>query len=353
MRAIPAVISDAENLRESVAPRLLTGGGVVYGVVHNELYFLPSFFEHYRALGVSLFLILDDRSNDGTSEFLAKQPDCVVLSSAYRYGDRIEGERVAHLWKNAIPLLLLQGRWAICADADEFLFIPQGFPDIAAFTAALDARGASAVIGSMVDFYPATVGELSQAASPPDRAALFSAFPYFDVGPYFRWRDEGGRPVVLDGGVRERLLRKFSIHKRRFDKKGLHLLARRLRGLFRAERNFAWVTKMPLVRWDAEKRYLNAHTLNQEPDRSLSLAIAHFKFTGFLDRKIATATASRAHAGGSRAYFAYAELLSAMRAGDGSFLCERSRRFDGPESLVRAGLLSAAFSSDSSAAWSS
>jgi hypothetical protein len=312
---------------------------VLYGVAHNELYFLPAFFEHYRALGIELFLMLDDHSTDGTSEFLREQPDCIVLTSSLRYGDSIGGQRVAHLWKNAIPQLLLQDRWAIVADADEFLFIPQAFPSFTELTSALDARGITAVIASMVDFYPATVGELSAPGRPADCRALFSAYPYFDAGPYFRWRDERARPLVLRGGVRERLLQKFNVRNRRFDGRRPRRWVRRVKGWLGLGRNFVWVTKVPLVRWSSERRYLNSHTLNQGPDRSIALAIAHFKFTSYLDHKIATAIASRAHAGRSRAYFAYAELLSAMRAGDGSFLWEGSRRFEGPESLAAAQLL--------------
>ena len=39
-------------------------------VIHNGRRFLPSFLKHYRSLGVTRFLCVDDASTDGTKEYL-------------------------------------------------------------------------------------------------------------------------------------------------------------------------------------------------------------------------------------------------------------------------------------------
>ena len=39
-------------------------------VLKDEMYFLPEFLAHYRALGVEHFVFLDDASTDGTTVFL-------------------------------------------------------------------------------------------------------------------------------------------------------------------------------------------------------------------------------------------------------------------------------------------
>ena len=322
-------------VRGALVPDCIT----VYSVVRNEMYFLPAFLEHYRHFGITQFLFLDDRSDDGTFEYLCSQPDCVVAGSALRYGEWINGRRAGHVWKSSIPHKYLLGSWAICADADEFLFIPPKFSTFNEFTALLDMRGISAVAATMVDFYPATLNELETNPPPVNKMELFSGYPWFDAGPYFKWSLFSKKPIVLDGGVRERLWQKHGISKRRYFKSGLKLAVHRVKCFFFGDRNINSIGKVPLVKWSADKFYLHSHTLNQQPDRSIVLPIAHFKFTSYLAKKIEMAIASRAHSGGSRAYFAYADLLAAMRAGDRSFLGPKSVKFTGVEDFAANGLM--------------
>ena len=310
-----------------------------YCVVHNEMFFLPAFLEHYRALGVEQFLFVDDRSTDGTLQFLTAQRDCVVLQSDLRFGEKINGQRAGPMWRNEIPHRYFIGKWAVCVDADEFLFIPPQFATFDELAAVLDKRSISAVAAAMVDFYPATLNELETNPPPVNKMELFSGYPWFDAGPYFKWSLFSKRPIVLDGGVRERLWLKHGISKRGYFKSGLKLAAHRLKRLVVGDRNINSIGKVPLVKWSADKFYLHSHTLNKQPDRSVVLPIAHFKFTSYLAKKIEMAIASRAHAGGSRAYFAYADLLAAMRAGDRSFLGPKSVKFTGVEDFAANGLL--------------
>src|SRR5690606_19203103 len=58
-------------------------------IARNESFFLDAFLAHYRALGVERFIVLDDRSTDGSLEFLAAEPDVMIVGSDLRYGEDI------------------------------------------------------------------------------------------------------------------------------------------------------------------------------------------------------------------------------------------------------------------------
>lgn len=312
----------------------------VYAVVRNEMFFLPSFFEHYRNMGIRQFIMLDDRSDDGSLDFLRSQPDCVILASPLRYGDKIGGRRAAHLWKNWIPQRFFPGKWAICADADEFIFFPPQFSGVDQFIAHLDRTGTTAVAAVMVDFYPESIAQMESLEAPKSLSDLFAKYAWFDAGPYYRWPGGQPRPKILHGGVRERLLRKFVISKRDMHKTSFQILLRRLKSIFVKDRNVGSIHKVPIVKWTAGREYLHSHTLNEAPGRDFILPIAHFKFTSLLHQKIEQAIASKAYSKGSRTYFAYAELLKAMHECDGSFLDARSVKFHGVADFVAADLAS-------------
>ncbi|HET7203455.1 MAG TPA: glycosyltransferase family 2 protein, partial [Steroidobacteraceae bacterium] len=64
----------------AVAPTLFTAihgspredaRATAFAVVKDEMYNLRSFLDHHRRLGVDQFIVLDDRSSDGTREWLA------------------------------------------------------------------------------------------------------------------------------------------------------------------------------------------------------------------------------------------------------------------------------------------
>ena len=333
-----AALNDTEKFISVAHGRVQSDILSVYSVVRNEMFFLPSFLEHYRGIGIRQFVFLDDRSDDGTLEYLRGQPDCVVLASPLRFGDKIEGRRAVHLWRTCIPQKFFADKWAICADADEFLFFPPQFKDAVQFVRYLDEIGATAVAAVMVDFYPESIAQIESHEAPRNLSDLFATYAWFDAGPYYRWPADHPRPIILHGGVRERLLKKFVISKRDIYKTPLQIALRRLKSIFVKDRNVGSIHKVPLVKWTAGREYLHSHTLNEPPNTDFILPIAHFKFTSFLNQKIEQALSSKAYSKGSRTYFAYAELLKAMRQGDGSFLDARSMKFSGVEDFVAADL---------------
>lgn len=309
----------------------------VCSIVKDELFHLPAFFDHYRQLGAEQFIILDDKSGDGTGEFLRSQPDCVVLEAQQGFGDVLpSGQRAGVMWKSAIPQTFCKNRWAIYVDADELVFLP-GFSCIQDLIKHLERKNAIAIGAAMIDFYPESISDFQNAGRPADREAMLARYPYFDACRHLDWQHGELRPVILNGGVRERLLRDFGIRKRSYGSE-IDFLKRMKEfwsQLSSKRPNFASLHKVPLVLWTEGRAYLHSHTLNETPDVDMILPIAHFKFTAALGQKIVTAVRTGAYSQGSRTYLAYQDLLEDMRRGTGSFMCKDSRRFESVEDLYR------------------
>jgi hypothetical protein len=302
-------------------------GPAVFAVVRNESYFLPFFFAHYRALGVETFLVYDDRSDDGTLDFLAAQPDCAVVTSDHRFGDDFgldahnAPRRLSQALKEGAPEAMLAGRWVVTADADEFLVLPSGYADLNAFTAALDRIGQPYATAPMVDFY----GETLAARNHGRDVDPFAGSPWFDAGPYYVWTGEV-RPAPLVAGFRFRLM--LSLHER-YPAETARIYGDELTG--------ASQFKAPLLKHGAGVVRVGDHTLSIAPRGEVCAALAHFKLYPDLDAKIAVALRERQYANGSKEY---AFLEAAIRLmGEESLLVAQSRRFEGPGSLERAGLL--------------
>lgn len=58
---------------------------IVLTQVRNEMPNLPSFLDHHRQLGVRRFVIVDNGSEDGTSDYLVTMPDVELLVTRASY----------------------------------------------------------------------------------------------------------------------------------------------------------------------------------------------------------------------------------------------------------------------------
>jgi hypothetical protein len=148
----------------------------LYAIVRDELFLMPAFFEHYRRLGVEQFVILDDGSIDGTGEFLAIQPDCVVFSSSLKFGQSVtaaypDGRPHSVRWgalaKTVIPRAYFRDKYAIYADADEFLILPAGM-NLSSVIDALKTHDIDSVAANLVEFYPRSPLEICRKSVATD-----------------------------------------------------------------------------------------------------------------------------------------------------------------------------------------
>jgi hypothetical protein len=177
---------DAARLVRPVSGTVRSDRLTLFAVFRDEMFFCPAFFDHYRGLGVEQFLIVDDQSVDGTREFLSAQPDCVMLTCDYRFGQPVlysdpsgaeRKERAGTYMKIAVPQMFLPDRYVFYADADEFQILPEGVVE------RLRDAGCPSVAASVVEMFPETVEDLRRPLRAASFAELLAAYPHFDVQP--------------------------------------------------------------------------------------------------------------------------------------------------------------------------
>lgn len=127
-------------------------------LTRNSANFLPSFLTHYRKIGVTRFLCIDDRSSDTTKDILLQEPDVDLFESPVRYGEADRGK----LWRRELLELYGVKRWYLNVDCDEY-FLYDGCENNAlpALISKLEAQGIKHCPAPMIDLYPS--GSLSAA----------------------------------------------------------------------------------------------------------------------------------------------------------------------------------------------
>lgn len=255
--------------------------GVVLAA-RNEMTMLPHFLAHYRGLGVRSFFVVDNNSDDGSREYLLAQPDVALYSATTEY-------RTSHYgvtWQQTLLGGHFLARWAVVADADEFLIYP-GWREkpLAALVAEIEAEGADALPLPMVDMYP--FGSLEDA----DFAALdpFEAAPWMDreaVRPYRLTACYYSNRIQQVSGLRHRLLPD-------------------------SEPNGFVAEKVALFRYRPWVRVSEGiHSATNLRLSSRKAAFAHFKYHKGFRQKILDEIARGQHYNGAVEYKRYAAMIA-------------------------------------------
>ncbi|WP_396267852.1 glycosyltransferase family 2 protein [Ideonella sp.] len=175
------LLSPAETLQEFGHPDVL-----VVCVVRNEIVMLPHFLEHYRRLGVTRFIFIDNLSDDGTTALLLAQPDVMVYSANADY----RSARYGVTWQLTAMAHHAMGKWVIAVDADELLVVPSlQAGGIAAWLQEVERSGCTALQTPMIDMLPeGALAEADFTQHPP-----FEAAPYIDTPAVLPWRLGSGQ----------------------------------------------------------------------------------------------------------------------------------------------------------------
>ncbi len=298
--------------------------------IKNEMFFLPSFLDHYRKLGVEQFCFIDDHSDDGSAGYIQQQKDCVLVRSKYKFGQRLWlrpditgfrqwGLRAGAAWKNWFPRRYLKGRWCIYADLDEYLLLPPGFPTVQAFLKVLDEKAIAAVPAVMVDFYPQSTADLAEPLEAKSLSDLLDRYSFYDSKPYVKWTEGDTVPSDLGQSVTGRLL------DRMLDDVADNGTAQ----AFEHQPNVALkiTCKVPIVKWLDGVAYRGSHRLNSAPSTEYMLPILHFKYTQSVYSKIAYAVKTNSYAGNSNYYRTLVLVLRYLDENDGLITGSVSKKF--------------------------
>ncbi len=284
--------------------------------LRNELIRLPYFLDYYRAQGVRHFLIVDNGSTDGTTEYLESQRDVSLWTTTASYKNASFGVD----WINHLLWLYGAGHWVLVLDVDEFLVYP--FCDtrpLRALTDWLDSQGRRSFGAMLLDMYPK--GPVSaqpyQSGQNP-----FEIARWFDSGNYTIRRNARYQNLWIQGGVRQRVI------------------------MADEPKKAPALNKIPLVRWSRKYAYKSSthmilpRGLNKVYDDSggefASGVLLHAKFLDTIIDKTREELERGQHYAGSREYRAYEASLA--RAQD--LWCEWSTEYINWRQLEIIGLMS-------------
>jgi Glycosyl transferase family 2 len=300
-------------------------GIALFSIIRDEMYFLPRFFAHYRQLGVDDFLIYDDRSVDGSTDFLVEQPDCTVLTGPYKFDNNFginwlgRAKSLIEYSKEVLPDEFFGKRWALTVDADEFMLLPPEFKDLLEFTAFLERQKCLLATGPMVDLYPEKLSDIRGS----DAREPFAIAPYFDCGPFYHRISNFPYIRKLPVGIRARLRQ---------------MLIGACPTIFSGEKPpITQLFKVPLLKHGQGIKRIGSHYVNVPPPSTDLVALAHFKLYPGIASKIATAVREKQY------YTNYVEYrwLNAIfeNLADRCLFCPATRKFEGSASLRRANLM--------------
>ena len=293
-----------------------SGDILLFTVVRNEKPRLSYFLKYYRALGVDHFVFVDNGSDDGTREFLEKQPDVSVWSTTASY----KRAKFGMDWINALLGRHAAGHWVLVVDVDEFFVFPHcDTRDLKALTGWLDASSVKSFGAMLLDMYSERPVEKTPYRSGTDP---IKKLEYFDPGNYTMRRNKKYGNLWVQGGPRQRIFFEDS-----------------------PERAPA-LNKIPLVKW--KKGYVYVSSTHNLLPRGLNLVydewggekatgcLLHAKFLDILKDKALEELERKQHYAASREYEAYSKKI-----GTGTRLwSEGSVKYEGWRQLEELGLMS-------------
>lgn len=309
----------------------------VYSMIRDELFCLPSFLNHYRTIGAKQFIILDDGSKDGSTEYLQSQDDCVVLEADFKYGDTLNGlnpngkqksQRAGIWYKQMIPRKYLDDQYVLYADADEFLLLPDPYQCLEELYLKLSAREINAVSASLLELYPKNLQELEKVSAPMSLDEMIGLYPFYDhrqlvkFGTLKRLKQVNPSPT-------HRLLEQHHIKSTSW--------IRRLAG-----RRSAYVLhKTPIFKNSPQNWLIGSHHSLLRSSRRILLCLLHMKWTHDLHRKTRMALELGSYAKNSERYQNYAKLFSLAAASEEglNMTIKESRQLLSTNQLIDAGLM--------------
>ena len=304
---------------KTVADRTKTidsDGILLFATMRNERERLDHFLRHYRKLGVSHFLIVDNASDDGTRETLVQQTDVSLWATNASY----KTSRFGLDWVTWLQIKFGHRHWCVTVDADELLDYA-GSDDVRLHELGqkLDAKGQTAMGALMLDLYPD--GKLGGQEKTTNDDPL-DKLTHFDNGPYRARRQEPLGNLWVQGGARERVF--FADNPERSPT----------------------LNKLPFVKWNRRYCYVNSTHSMLPPilnyfydgpgDTRPCGVLLHTKFLPSIVSKSETERARGQHFTDPKKFTEYYDQIASQP----NMYDEASERYEGTEKLTKFELIS-------------
>ncbi|WP_404947004.1 glycosyltransferase family 2 protein [Rhizobium terrae] len=275
-------------------------------LTHNDARFIPSLLRHYRRLGVTRFICVDDQSEDATRDLLFKERDVDVWLSPVRFRHAARGK----LWREALFALYGSDRWYLNIDSDEYLIYDDCFNrPITDLIGELERRGENRLAAPMIDLYPpGPIDEFAfdgtDGGMPWEIANCFDRTGYH-ITPTLRH-------LSMTGGPRRRVFGE-----------AIELM------------------KYPLLKWDQSCSLgvsIHQPTPYQRNFPPISGVLLHFKLFSDLRSRSLAAVKDKQYFDGAAAY---ERMLAMLEKGAGPDFNEpvTSASFEGPEQMIEYGFM--------------
>jgi hypothetical protein len=320
--------------------------------IRDEVRLLPAFLRHYRKMGVSEFLFIDNNSSDGSTDYLLAQPDCIVFHTADSYRE----SKYAVTWINQIIRELNISGWLAYVDVDEHLIYPDmEAVNIRQYCESLARAGFDCVNSVMIDMYPKD--SFLDLSFDPDEE-LSDVMGWFDADYVFRawpsrpWDKQRLFRLQVIGGPRCRLLSSLDAEARhgglfytlanqvdrivdRIPLSLVPLLAKI------APREMPALQKRPLNFVKPGFEYLSSHAGTNSTYANDMTALLHYKFCSELQRRFEMKKEGNHYRRG----LSYMQLEDAIAAWPQPSLCyQGSRQYRSSADLAAVGLIGPAAS---------
>jgi hypothetical protein len=289
---------------------------LLFSTVRNEVLRLPFFLQHYRDIGVSHFLFVDNGSDDGTDTYLKEQPDVSLWSTRDSYKD----SRFGVDWLAWLRIKFAHGHWCLTVDADEILIYPDwDSRPLRELTDWLDHRSIPAFGAMMLEMYPKGQTDQTPYHSDQDPTEILT---WFDATGYWKERQWPLGNLWMQGGARARVF--FADNPERAPT----------------------LNKLPLVKWN--RRYACVNSTHSMLPRRLNFlydgpqssqlcgVLLHTKFIHTIADKSLEEQKRAEHFHNGALFDQYYEQLSKSP----DLWCAQSARYNGWRQLVELGLMS-------------
>ncbi len=293
-------------LRSSKKVNITSDDIPLFCCVRNEILRLPSTLKHYRKLGVTQFIFVDNNSDDGSFEFLLEQPDCHVFWT----NDSFHKSGYGFVWlQSLINKYTILEQWFLVVDADE-LFVYPYYEEVklSNLITYLNKNNYESVASFMLDMFPKNVAEQLNIST---KNSLIEQCLFFLNRYIFNYQLESPYHYVYGG-------------------------------IFNVMGQLVPLTKTPLIKNLDNGIKLLSSTHNTTPTKvaDVTSCVLHFKFIGDFYQKSLIELKRKQHFAGGRFYAGYVDLFDNKLGHDAEFTSlPNVIKFKNSQQLIDLGLI--------------